>query len=141
MSAEYEEWIGSSYNDKFYVILSDDETESVINYSVCSNPAKYSDFEKDGQKWCYIAINSAYSEPCSAPVTDISGTGYLCPTGSTTGWLLTTWPVNGLGTITLTFHIHDTSDESYDSLAIIDDFQWLTGPVEAVTVPTPPAGP
>ena len=90
MSAEYEEWIGSSFNDKFYIVLKAPTTtggvKTVINYTACSDPTSYYDFVKDGQKWCYIAINTAFSEPCSAPSTDISGTGYQCSTGSSTGW-------------------------------------------------------
>ena len=141
MSVEYEEWIGSSFNDKFYLILEGpDGTPSVINYAACSNPEAYFDFENDAGKWCYIAINTAYSEPCSAPETNISGTGFECDKGSSSGWLRTTHPVQSGDTFTLTLHIHDTSDQIFDSAAIIDNFQWLTGDVIHETIPIPKVG-
>ena len=132
-SVEYEEYIGTSFNDKFYVILDAPETTSdnaeVINFAVCGNPNSYFDFEFDGQKWCYIAINNALSEPCSAPETNISGTGFECGPpdsahGSSTGWLKTSWIIQGGEEFNLTFHIHDSSDGIFDSEVILDGFEW-----------------
>ena len=140
MSVEYEEWIGTSFNDKFYLILKGpDGVDRVINFTSCSNPEVYYDFQNEAGKWCYIAINTAFSEPCSNPTTDISGTGYECPEGSSTGWLRTTHPVTPGETFELRLHIHDTSDQIYDSAAIIDNFRWLTGEVIHETFPIPGA--
>ena len=131
MSAEYEEWIGSDFNDKFYIVMNGPTTTAgapkVINFTTCSDPGAYYDYLDGGQKYCFIAINTAFSESCVAPATDISGTGYECPNGSSTGWLTTQWPVAAGETFTLLFHIHDTSDESWDSLVLIDNFRWLGG--------------
>ena len=132
MSAEYEEWIGSSFNDKFYVILNAEKTtngkDQVINFTKCSNPNVYWDYIQDGQKWCFIAINTAFSEPCYSPSTNIAGTGHECGAGgSSTGWLTTTWPIEPDEQFELRFHIHDTSDQIYDSTVVIDNFQWLGG--------------
>lgn len=142
-SEEYEEWIGASFNDKFYMVLKAPQTTSgqqvVINHTACSNPSSYWDFEdEEGEKRCYIAVNTAYSEPCSNPATDISGTGFECGAGdaqhgSSTGWLQTSWPIHGGETFELVFHIHDTSDGIYDSEAILDNFRWLTGPFQQGT--------
>jgi hypothetical protein len=165
-SEEYDDWISTQFNDKFYVVLEADSTNdgqpTVINFTNCREPDLYWDFvcEADdeacdqGQKYCYIAINSAFSDCCwynncpdgysSAVGTDISGTGYECsgstmdgPTyGSSTGWLQTSWPIDGGETFSITFHIHDTSDGVYDSQAIIDSFEFLgyyeqgTSPIE-----------
>ncbi len=135
-SEEYEEYIGSSFNDKFYMVLTAPQTtggqQTVINYTACSNPSVYSDFTKDGKKWCYIAINTAFSEPCSNPSTKIGGTGFECGPatssyGSSTGWLQTSWPIKEGEQFTLTFHIHDTSDGIYDSEVILDHFRWELG--------------
>ena len=100
MSAEYEEYIGTQYNDRFYAILNAPTTtggqSTVINYAPCSNPAAYSDFSDANGSWCYIAINTAFSEPCTNPTTDIGGTLFACPPeggGSSTGWLTTTYPI------------------------------------------------
>ena len=141
-SEEYEEYIGSPYNDKFYVFLKAPQTTGnqkiVINYAACSNPGAYFDFEENGQKWCYVAINTAFSEPCSNPATNISGTGFECGPpndayGSSTGWLVTQWPIQGGETFELTFHIHDASDAIFDSEVILDNFHWLSEPFDPGT--------
>ena len=132
-SEEYEEYIGSTFNDKFYMILNAPQTtggqDTIINFTQCSNPGSYFDFQKDGQKWCYIAINTAFSEPCTNVTTNIAGTGYECGSGgssagSSTGWLVTTWPIESEEEFTITFHIHDTGDGIYDSEVIMDNWVW-----------------
>jgi hypothetical protein len=142
LSVEYEEWIGSSYNDKFYIILKAPTTtnnqKKVINYTACSNPNQYSDFMKDGQKWCYIAINTAFSEPCTNVQTNIDGTGFSCGPGSSsygssTGWLQTSWPIEPGEVFELIFHIHDASDHAWDSEVILDNFVWEASDFEAGT--------
>ena len=138
MSQEYEEWIGTSFNDRFYVVLNAPQTtggvDQIINFALCSDPEVYFDFEEDGQKYCYIAINTAFSEPCESPATDISGSGMDCGSGgSSTGWLTTTWPINPGEVFNLTFHIHDTADQAYDSMVLIDNFQWEGGVVTGGT--------
>ncbi len=141
-SEEYMEWVGSQYNDKFYIFLEAPQTtggqKTIINFTACSNPNQYYDFidPNTGEKRCYIAINTAFSENCcGGVVTDISGTGFECapcglgggPTdGSSSGWLTTTWPIAGGETFKLTFHIHDTSDGIYDSEVILDNFRFIT---------------
>ena len=137
-SEEYEEYIGTSFNDKFYIILKAPQTtnnvKTVINYTACSNPGSYHDFtDENGQKQCFIAINTAFSEPCSNVQTNISGTGFECGPpdsahGSSTGWLTTSWPIAANETFELIFHIHDASDGIYDSEVILDNFHWLSTP-------------
>jgi hypothetical protein len=164
-SEEYDDFISTAYNDKFYVILEAGSTNegnaTVINFTDCREPSVYWDFIceagdqacEEGQKYCYIAINSAYSDCCwynSCPDgyswdvgTDITGTGYECATssmedsnlkGSSTGWLQTSWPIDGGETFAITFHVHDTSDGIYDSEVILDSFQFLKDP-EQGTIP------
>lgn len=139
LSEEYEEWIGSSFNDKFYILLKAPQTtgnqKSVINFTDCSDPGQYHDFvdPQTGEKQCYIAINTAFSEPCSAVQTNIDGTGFSCGPGddahgSSTGWLTTSWPIKGNEQFELTFHIHDSSDGIYDSEVILDNFHFLSTP-------------
>lgn len=96
-SSEYDEYVGSKYNDKFYAIIqapsTNDGKPTVINFSECRSPADYSDFTcetgmencQPGQQYCYIAINTALSECCwladcpqEAAKTDITGTGFEC---------------------------------------------------------------
>ena len=164
-SEEYDDWISTEYNDKFYVFLeagstSDGET-TLINFTDCRDPDVYYDFICEagypgceaGDKYCFIAINSAFSDCCwyagcpegvSSDVgTDIAGTGYECAadlagedetTGSSTGWLQTSWPIEGGEMFTLTFHIHDTDDGALDSEVILDALEFLEEP-EQGTVP------
>ena len=96
-SVEYDEYIGSSFNDKFYIFIEAQSTNSgqrsVINFTACRDPATYYDFEctaqmtncSAGEKYCYVAINTALSECCwyggcpgGTATTDISGTGFTC---------------------------------------------------------------
>jgi hypothetical protein len=164
-SAEYDEYISSFYNDKFYAILEADSTNggepTVINFTPCRSPSLYSDFVctdsamncELNEKYCYLSINNSYSECCWYPhcssfivdscsydpcpggftATDITGTGFSCAasvieddrgTGSSTGWLRTTWPIEGGEQFKLTFHIHDAIDTFFDSAVVIDAFEF-----------------
>jgi hypothetical protein len=164
-SEEYDDYISSPYNDKFYVILNAPDTtggaDRVINYTDCRDPFEYYDFtgpdcDTASGYCCYVAINSSLSDCCWYPhnsehvddspalepcpqgtdaTTDISGTGFECATdayndedihGSSTGWIQTSWPINGGEVFTITFHIHDTYDGLWDSEVILDSFQFLT---------------
>ena len=117
---------------------------------------------EEGQPYCYIAINSALSECCWYPygssfapnpgdpscpdgtwTTDISGTGFECASdvstdssasGSSTGWLQTSWPIEGDEMFSLTFHIHDTGDGVWDSEVIIDAVEFLKDPDQGTVV-------
>jgi hypothetical protein len=166
LSEEYDDYIGTTYNDKFYVFLEAGSTNggarSIINFTGCRNPDQYYDFQcgagqtgcAEGDRYCYIAINSAFSDCCwyngcpdgtSAQVgTKIDGTGYECATspmddgsakGSSTGWLQTTWPILPDETFTITFHIHDTGDGVLDSEVILDSFQFLYDSTVPETTP------
>ena len=155
-SEEYDDYISTEYNDKFYVFLEAASTSGgdtvLINFTSCRDPAIYYDFIceagdpgcEEGEKYCYVAINSALSDCCwydGCPDgysmfvgTDIADTGFECAAnpdddmaqnGSSTGWLQTSWPVDGGETFSLTFHHHDTSDEFYDSEVILDSFEFI----------------
>ncbi len=159
LSVEYDEWVGTSFNDKFYIILeagsTNDGARTVVNYSDCRKPTEYSDFtgadcDIPSGTCCYVAINSALSECCwydgclgGTWTTDVSGTGFSCANdaltdsstqGSSTGWVRTEWPVDPNEEFALTFHIHDTSDGIFDSEVIIDKVLFV-GSVEQGTHP------
>jgi hypothetical protein len=148
MSQEYEEFVGSSFNDKFYIVLNAPDTtggeDRIINFAACSDPNAHTDFFIPGEgPYCYIAINSAFSEPCSNQTTSLAGTGYEAGLafdggcglggGSSTGWLRTSWTINAGETFDLTFHIHDASDQAYDSAVILDNFLWQGADVKPGT--------
>lgn len=152
-SEEYDDYVGSSFNDKFYAILEAGSTNggkpTVINYTQCRNPQVYKDFVcspgmqfcDPRQPYCYVAINTALSECCwlngcpnGKATTDISGTGFECAAsqssdgpqaGSSTGWLMTEWPIEPGEDFYLTFHVHDTGDGVFDSEVILDGLQFV----------------
>ncbi|HAN30320.1 MAG TPA: hypothetical protein DCQ06_01860 [Myxococcales bacterium] len=164
-SQEYDEYVGSQYNDKFYVVIESGSTnggtKTVINYTDCRDPKQHFDFVcspgmqfcNPRARYCYIAINTASSECCwlngcpnGKAKTDISGTGFSCAdsqgtddanSGSSTGWLMTEWPIEPGETFTLTFHLHDTGDGIYDSEVILDGFEFV-GSVTPGTWPVQP---
>jgi hypothetical protein len=163
-SEEYDDYIGTSYNDKFYVVLEAGSTgggnPTVINFTACREPQSYFDFQcqdgdpgcESGDYYCYIAINTALSDCCwynSCPAgyswdvgTSIAGTGFECSGstmdgstyGSSTGWLQTSWPIDGGETFAITFHLHDTSDGIFDSEVILDAFEFLKDPDQGTVV-------
>ena len=107
-SEEYDEYVGSNFNDKFYILLEAQSTNNgaptPINFTDCR--AGYAgDFQCDseladigvcdeGDPICYIAINTAVSECCwyqGCPngtwSTNIGGTGFSCGTKAQDGKL------------------------------------------------------
>jgi hypothetical protein len=106
-SEEYDEYVGSSFNDKFYAVLNAPITTSgvdtITNFTVCRDNSYYDFIDTDACSahplgyCCYIAINTALSECCWYPSsascpssqcatnTDIQGTGFSCyqPTSTT----------------------------------------------------------
>lgn len=160
-SEEYDDFVGTIYNDKFYIILNGPKTtggqNKVINFTDCREPWDYwdltgADCPLTSGYCCYIAINTALSECCwyngcpDGPwTTDISGTGFTCADsygsdsddwGSSTGWLTTSWTIVPEETFKLTFHIHDTGDGIYDSEVILDNFRWHATPTTPGTEPS-----
>jgi hypothetical protein len=67
------------------------------------------------------------------------GPGFLMGTGfgginefgdaGSTGWLVTTAPVNGGEKFSIRFAIWDTGDQALDSTVIVDKFRWSADPV------------
>jgi hypothetical protein len=162
-SEEYDDYVGTQFNDKFYLLMNAPKTTSgqtkVINYTDCRDPSQYHDLAKPACPLasgycCYIAINTALSECCwydGCPKgkwkTDLSGTGYSCASssfmdsddyGSSTGWLTTSSPIEPGETFTLTFHVHDTGDGVFDSEVILDNFRWRETPTQPGTEPANP---
>lgn len=97
LSAEYDEYVGSPYNDKFYILIEALSTQgglkTVINFTPCRDPLAYFDFvcvdKTTGcipeEPYCYVAINTILSECCwyrgcpeGTATTSLSGTGFSC---------------------------------------------------------------
>jgi hypothetical protein len=130
VSAEYPEFVGTEFNDKFMAILDSKSYQGNISFDAKKNPITVNAGFFDV---CTSApvCNGAMMNTCSQPITQLTGTGYEKPApfsndpiGGGTGWLTTTSPVTPGETATLRFVLFDESDHIYDSAVIIDNFQW-----------------
>jgi hypothetical protein len=150
-SADYPEYVCSSYNDVFLVLLDSAYTGAFPNPSD-KNLAQY--FTGDSKPYP-LGVNLAFgntglftqciasSTGCSSGVvgltntcqstSDLVGTGMglaenICGAdnlvGGATGWLAVRGNVVPGETITLRFALWDTSDGASDSLVLLDNFRW-----------------
>ncbi len=115
MSAEYPEYVGTTFNDKFFAMLDSKKFKGNISFDSKGN--------------CISINNALFNEcqGCSLGAAGLTGTGYENGTGGGTGWLTTTAPVAPGETISLRFIIFDEGDHIYDSAVLIDNFRWLSG--------------
>jgi Putative metal-binding motif len=133
VSAEYPEFVGTEFNDKFLAILTSKSYNGNISFDANNNPitvnAGFFDV-CDTAKVC----NGQKTNTCTKPLAQLAGTGYEqqdwdgSSIGGGTGWLTTTSPVTPGEEATLRFIIFDEGDHIYDSSVIIDNFQWKGEP-------------
>jgi len=153
-SSEYPEWVCTQYNDFFVVLLdsmwngmpANPSDKNLATYTA-PNMMKYPvgvNLAKDNTGLFNQCTNGilgcsnfggamGMSTTCQS-TTELAGTGFdearpgSCDTnslsGGGTGWLLTSGNVKGGEIITLRIAIWDTSDHSFNSLAVIDNFKW-----------------
>jgi hypothetical protein len=151
-SAEYPEWVCSPYNDFFVVLLDSGFAGDPAN-PPDKNLARYTAPDMTdypvGVNLAYgntglfqVCLNGptgCEGEAVSGTVTACTGTGELVGTGfdrtSTgcgssnlagggTGWLVTSGNVVPGEIMELRLAIWDTSDHLFDSLVLLDNFQW-----------------
>jgi hypothetical protein len=136
----------------------------IINFTQCRPSVTTPDFTcpadwpgcTEGDELCYLAVNSALSECCwydgcttMDENTDISGAGFECGMaeqdyvgdysmgftyGSSTGWLVTEWPIEPNEEFTVVFHVHDTADSLLDSEILLDKFVFKTDSDAGTTI-------
>jgi len=112
LSAEYPEYVHTSFNDTFYAIEQSTALTKVQNIS----------FDSQGQP---LTVNNGWFEdPTSPTKQSLAGTGYDT-WGSSSGWLTTTAPATPGETMVLTFWIHDEGDHILDSAVIVDNWRWI----------------
>ena len=137
-STEYPEYVGTKFNDTFWVQMQSKKFNGNIS------------FDKNGIP---IRINNAFFSICdpdpykpatakmcnpATPSSWLTGTGYAkdCgysgsqANGGSTNWLHTTAPVTPGETIKLTFSIFDKGDHILDSAVLIDNFRWKLTPAK-----------
>lgn len=152
LSAEYPEFVCTSFNDQFIALVdTPNGTPSPIPNPIDKNLLTYT---QGGQQWP-IGINIAKgttlfavcdskatnplcwdsdvsSSSCSLGSAQLMGTGFeaglfdTCTIGGGTFWLTTAGNVIPGDIVELRIAIWDVGDSAFDSLAIIDGFQWLT---------------
>ena len=157
MSAEYAEFVCTSFNDQFIALV---DTPSGVP-SPTPNPTDKNlmTFTSGNQKWpiginiakgtnlfavcetqamnpgCWDSDVSATS--CSLGAEQLTGTGFEktggtgCTIGGGTFWLTTAGNVIPGQIVEIRIALWDVGDSAFDSLAILDGFQWLS----AATLP------
>jgi hypothetical protein len=109
-SAEYPSYINQNFNDTFYAAI---EAKS-------TNQGQSTNISFDANNNSIEVDNNYFQQPFH-PVPN-TGTGF--DRHGSTGWLRTSWPIQGGEEFTLTFTIHDEGDAVFDSLVVLDNFQW-----------------
>jgi hypothetical protein len=152
MSAEYPEYVCTTFNDQFVALV---DTPAGVPSPIPNPPDKnLMTYTAGNQKWP-IGINIAKGTTlfsvcdaasmtsncqgtqvtagsCSMGAGQLTGTGFEKPTSSTcligggTFWLTTAGNVIPGQIVELRIVIWDVGDTAFDSLAIIDGFQWLS---------------
>lgn len=120
-SAEYPNFINQDYNDTFYAILEAQSTNGGAKTNIS--------FDANNNT---IEVDNNYFEGQFHPIPNV-GTGF--DNNGSTGWLRTSWPIKGGESFTLTFSIHDEGDAIFDSMAILDNFEWHDYPAVGTTDP------
>ncbi len=128
MSAEFPEFICTSFDDTFIAYLESDAYTGNVSFDSMNNR---------------VSINVGFFDVCAVNLysgctgdADLIGTGYEGTVGGGTGWLTTTAPVMPGEKIRITFSIHDEGDHILDSAVLIDNFRWVAEPVDdPITVP------
>ncbi len=127
VSAEYPEFVGTEFNDKFLAILDSKSYQGNISFDKNMHPITVNAGFFDV---CQSSMTQCGQTMCTKPVSQLNGTGYEDSdfggdaVGGGTGWLTTTSPVTPGETATLKFIIFDEGDHIYDSSVIIDNFQF-----------------
>ncbi len=143
-TAEYWQWSCTEYND-FYLALLQSAAPAIppdhnISFDDLGNPVSVNNgfFQVCQVKGCYTcpsgsaSLNGTGMEAVVSdvvpPLTDGDG-----KTGGATDWLTTESPVVPGETIVLELMIFDVSDNVYDSLVLLDNFQWSPAPATVST--------
>ncbi len=156
-SAEYPEYVCTAFNDFFVALVDSTNNTNPAD----GNIAVYD----DGATLWPVGVNILQAAPglftqcangqisqCAAPVpyngcvanNELAGTGfntvanacgYNGAAGGGTGWLTVNGNVTPGEVMTLRLVIWDTSDQVWDSLVLLDDFQWSVEASEPGVMP------
>ncbi len=116
MSAEFPEYVCSSFDDTFLALLDSEKFKGNVSFDSMGNRMSIN-------VGFFDVCNPMHGPACSSDA-DLIGTGYEGSIGGGTGWLTTTAPVQPGEKATLRFIIFDEGDHVLDSAVIIDHFRW-----------------
>ena len=148
-SAEFPEFVGTQFNDRFVAVLTSQALPAKFNTSACAVSSESGcragniSFDGNGKE---VSVNNNYfvvcqgQAPCnSALFGQLAGTGFEAqdpngrPKGGGSGWLTTKAPVKPGETIKLQFAVYDAADGIYDSAVLVDNFRWEAQSVQGPT--------
>lgn len=152
MSFEFPEWVCTSYNDQFIALVQPAPMGSIngnITFDAQTNPvsvnvAYFDNCDPNGVS-SYASLCFSNCPPAPNPYCPL-GNNFMQDTGfnewgdsGSTGWLVTTAPVEAGSSFKIRFAIWDTGDSALDSTVFIDNFKWIAtgGTVAVGTIPAP----
>ncbi len=130
-SSEYPEWVCTQYNDFYLALLTSGvagiPADHNISFDSLNNP---------------VSVNNGFfdvCQGCSAGTSQLVGTGMggnggVLTDGGGTVWLNTTSPIVPGEVMTIEFIIFDVGDHAWDSLTLLDAFEWALTPATVGTV-------
>jgi cysteine-rich repeat protein len=130
-TAEYPEWTCTTYNDFYLALLTSGDPTIPADTNI-SFDANDNVFSVNNGLFDVCSPASCYT--CPAGTGELAGTGMDGGVGGGSQWLITTAPVMGGEDIVLDLVIFDVGDNVYDSLVLLDDFQWHVNPATVGTV-------
>lgn len=156
-SAEYPEWVCTPYNDFFVAIVDSTSPSNPADGNIAifddgmntwpvgvnilaAADGLFTSCTNGAISYCDVAGNYA---GCTGNA-ELAGTGFdvqalACgaydDTGGGTGWLTMSGNVTPGEVMTIQFAIWDTSDEYYDSLVLLDNWQWSVQASEPGVMP------
>jgi hypothetical protein len=153
-TSEWPNYLGSEYNDRFIVYLTDSAHPQGVNLSFDSQNKPVSvnlgffDRCVDGAATGCSGDGNVQTASCPAGPAELAGTGFglldlgcgstkNVTLGGATGWLTTQSTVQPGDIITLEFAIWDENDANWDSLVLLDNFRWAATDVTPGTTRPP----
>ena len=131
-SREYQTFQCTTYNDYYLAMLTSAAPGIPADHNIS--------FDTKGNA---VSVNNGFFEVCggnskncggcTSGTADLAGTGLDGVNGGGTTWLVTQAPVVPGETLTLDLVIFDVSDDAYDSLVLLDNFQWSLNTSSVVT--------
>jgi hypothetical protein len=128
-SVEYPLWVdhASPWNDMYVAWLESESWTGNISFDEGGSPISVNSVFLDYKD----APSDACPEPCSAPELG----GFAMEGHAGTKWLTTTAPVRAGEQIELVFALFDLSDPLFDTMVILDNFQWTCSGLPPFTNP------